>query len=190
MIRACSKFKRGHLLLQTKSKGTTITSSIAQKAYKGEYTHINVSTEQQTDTFKITQTNWITPANATIPRKGRKTSFITEQSYFFLAKNKKKQRMILTEDLNYRDHALTKDIVRKISRMYNLLHMIKNSEQEDPPQERSALILVWTNIRTTVANILNNKLQTTSILSDITCQDLCTLAECIKRTNLTINYQR
>ena len=127
VIRACSQFKKGPLLLQTKSKGTTITSSIAQEAYKGEYTHINVSTEQQTNTFKPTQTNWITPANATIPRKGRKTSFITEQSYFFLAKNKKKQRMILTEDLNYRDHALTKDIVRKISRMYNLLHMIKNS---------------------------------------------------------------
>ena len=96
--------------------------------------------------------------------------------------------MILTEDLNYRDHALTKDIVRKMSCMYNLLHMIKSSEQEDPPQERSALILVWTNFRTIVANILNNKLQTTSILSDMTCQDLCTLAECIKRTNLTINF--
>ena len=44
------------------------------------------------------QSNWINPTNATIPRKGRKTSFITEQSYFFLAKNKKKQRMMLTED--------------------------------------------------------------------------------------------
>ena len=88
------------------------------------------------------QSNWINPTNATIPRKGRKTSFIPEQSYFFLAKNKKKQRMTLTaEDLNYRDHALTKDIVRKMSPMYNLLHLIKSSEQEDPPQERSALIL-------------------------------------------------
>ena len=143
---------------QTISKGKTLTCSIAQEAYKGEYTHINESTEQQKNTFQMTQSNWINPTNSTIPRKGRKTSFIQEQSYFFLARNKKKQRMILTEDLNYKDHALTKEIVRRMSRMYNLLHLIKDSEQEDPPQERSALILVWTNFRTIVANILNNRL--------------------------------
>ena len=76
------------------------------------------------------QSNWINPTNATIPRKGRKTSFIPEQSYFFLAKNKKKQ------ELNYGDHALTKDIIRRMSRMYKLLHLIKDSEQEDPPQSQ------------------------------------------------------
>ena len=114
MIWACSKFKRGPLLLQTISKGTTITSSIAQEAYKGEYTHINESKEQQKNTFQMMQSNWINPTNATIPRKGRKTSFIPEQSYFFLAKNKKKQRMILTEELGYRDHGQTKDLVRQM----------------------------------------------------------------------------
>ena len=47
---------------------------------------------------------------------------------------------------------------------------------------------MWTNFCTIVANILNNRLQNTSILSDMACQDLCTLAECIKRTNLTSNF--
>ena len=67
VIRACSKFKRKLLLIQTISKGTTITSSIAQEAYRADYTHINESTEQQKDTFQMTQSNWINPANATIP---------------------------------------------------------------------------------------------------------------------------
>ena len=68
VIRAFFKFKRKPLLLQTISKGTTITSSIAQEAYRADYTHINESKEPQKETFQITQSNWINPANKTIPR--------------------------------------------------------------------------------------------------------------------------
>ena len=70
--------------------------------------------------------------------------------------------MILTEELNYRDHAQTKDLVWKISRMHNLLRFIKESEQEHPPQESSNLILVWTNFRTIVANSLNKTFENKS----------------------------
>ena len=98
--------------------------------------------------------------------------------------------MILTEELNNRNHAQTKDIVRRMSRMHNLLRLIKESEQEHSPQERSALILVWTNFCTIVANILNETFQNTSELSNMVCQDLCTLAECIIWTNLTTTFSK
>ena len=47
---------------------------------------------------------------------------------------------------------------------------------------------MWTNFRTIVANNLNKTFQNTSKLSNIACQDLCTLSECIIRTNLTTNF--
>ena len=88
------------MYIQPISTGTTITSSIAQEAYQADYTHINESQETQKENFTMTQSKWIHPSNKTKTRAGKKTAFIQEQSYFFLAKNKKKQRMILTEELN------------------------------------------------------------------------------------------
>ena len=79
-----------------------------------------------------------------------------------MARNERKQRFILTDQLGYRNYGQTKDLVRQLSRAHNILKVIIDTEHKYTIQERSALIMVWTSIRSILANIMSSTFNATS----------------------------
>ena len=92
------------------SEKTTITTSICQQVFRGGYGHISdISDEQQNEENEDTKTFpsndktiWIIRENIAKIRSRRKVAFLQQSKFHFIARNKKKQRFILTEELGYR----------------------------------------------------------------------------------------
>ena len=89
--------------------------------------------------------------------------------------------------MGYRDHSQTKDLVRRFSRLYNILKAISEAEGEHPSQERSVLILLWTYFRIIVARNHNKTFVETSSLASMASQDLCSLANIVRNSELSTN---
>ena len=92
--------------------------------------------------------------------------------------------------MEYLDHSQTKDLVRRFSRLYNILKAISEAEGEHPSQERSALILLWTYFRIIVARNHNKIFVETSSLASMASQDVCSLANIIRNNELSTTLRK
>ena len=114
---------------------------------------------------------------------GRRTVSIQESSLYFLARDSRGQRHILTDQMGYWDHAETKNLFWLFRRLRNILNLISEAKGQHPTQERSAMVMVWTNFRIIVANTMTTSFHDISELSTMASQDLGILAEVSEEWN-------
>ena len=73
--------------------------SLCQEGYRSDFTHVSKDTVGNEIKFTPSQSKWITRTNEEERKKGKRFIFTDESSFFFLARNSRKQRIILTEAL-------------------------------------------------------------------------------------------